>query len=175
MVPTKEENMLRVMTVCTGNICRSPMAEIVLRHHLEAAGLGGHVAVDSTGISDEEHGRPVDRRARTALEARGYVVGDHRARRVRADELPARDLVLAMTQHHARVLRSMLPPGDERVVMFRAFDPAAPVVVDGDERVLDVDDPWYGGSEDFETCLDQVEAAAAGVVAHVRALLAARA
>ena len=167
--------MLRVMTVCTGNICRSPMAEIVLRDRLEAAGLGDLVVVDSTGISDEEHGRPVDRRARTALEARGYVVGDHRARRVRADELPERDLVLAMTQHHARVLRSMLPLGDARVVMFRSFDPAAPAVVDDDERALDVADPWYGGPEDFETCLDEVEAAADGIVTHVRHLLGSRA
>ncbi|WP_235977975.1 low molecular weight protein-tyrosine-phosphatase [Flavimobilis rhizosphaerae] len=167
--------MLRVMTVCTGNICRSPMAEIVLRHRVEAAGLGDHVTLDSTGISDEEHGRPVDRRARTALEARGYHVGPHRARRVRADELRDRDLVLAMTQHHALVLRSMLPPGDERVVMFRSFDPAAPAVVDGDERVLDVADPWYGGPEDFETCLDEVEAAADGIVAHLRALHRTRA
>jgi len=167
--------MLRIMTVCTGNICRSPMAEIVLRHHLEAAGLAEHVTVDSTGISDEEHGRPVDPRARTALEARGYAVPSgpdgHRARRVRADELGHRDLVLAMTAHHARVLRSMLPPGDDRVVMLRSFDPAAPG--DADERVLDVADPWYGGPADFETCLDEIEAAVDGIVDHVRARLVA--
>ena len=60
----------RVMTVCTGNICRSPMAEIVLRQRLEAAGLADEVVVDSSGVSDEEHGHPVDRRARSVLAAR---------------------------------------------------------------------------------------------------------
>ncbi|MGP7959352.1 low molecular weight protein-tyrosine-phosphatase [Sanguibacter sp. A247] len=171
---TKEDHMLRIMTVCTGNICRSPMAQIVLQHRLDAAGLGAHVTVDSTGISDEEHGRPLDRRARTALVTRGYAVPAHAARRVRADELPRYDLVLAMTQHHARVLRSMLPTGDERVVMYRAFDPAAPALTDGHESPLDVADPWYGGPDDFETCLDEIEAAADGVVAHARTLLTRR-
>ncbi len=167
----------RVMTVCTGNICRSPMAEVVLRDRFEAAGLGDRVVVDSSGISDEEHGRPVDRRARATLVAHGYPSGDgHRARQVRASDLPARDLVLAMTSQHARALRRLAgSTGAEHVVMYRAFDPAAPVVAPGQpEHVLDVDDPWYGGPEDFETCLAEVEAAADGVVAHVRAALAAR-
>lgn len=168
----------RVMTVCTGNICRSPMAEIVLRDRLDAVGLGDRVVVDSSGISDEEHGRPVDRRARDVLAAHGYPVGDgHRARQVRATDLPARDLVLAMTAQHARALRRLAGSGDvaDRIVMYRSFDPAAPVVAPGQpEHVLDVDDPWYGGPENFETCLAEVEAAADGVVAHVRAALAAR-
>lgn len=168
----------RVMTVCTGNICRSPMAEIVLRDRLDAAGLGDAVVVDSSGISDEEHGRPVDRRARTVLAEHGYPVGDgHRARQVRASDLPARDLVLAMTAQHARALRRLAgsPDAAERVVMYRSFDPAAPVVAPGQpEHVLDVDDPWYGGPENFETCLAEIEAAADGVVAHVRAALADR-
>ncbi|WP_370741039.1 arsenate reductase/protein-tyrosine-phosphatase family protein [Cellulomonas telluris] len=66
----------RVMTVCTGNICRSPMAEVVLRTKLEEAGLADVVEVDSTGISDEEHGNPVDRRARAVLRAHGYPTGE---------------------------------------------------------------------------------------------------
>ncbi|MGO1333580.1 MAG: low molecular weight protein-tyrosine-phosphatase, partial [Cellulosimicrobium funkei] len=98
----------RVMTVCTGNICRSPMAEVVLRDRFEAAGLGDRVVVDSTGISDEERGNPIDRRARAVLAEHGYVVdGTHRARQVRAGDLAARDLVLAMTAQHARALRRL--------------------------------------------------------------------
>ena len=91
----------RVMTVCTGNICRSPMAEVVLRERLEAAGLGDAVVVDSTGTSDEEHGRPVDRRAHRVLTAHGYSVPQHRARQVTPVDLPARDLLLPMTATHA--------------------------------------------------------------------------
>ncbi|MBD5784582.1 low molecular weight phosphotyrosine protein phosphatase [Cellulosimicrobium terreum] len=175
----------RVMTVCTGNICRSPMAEVVLRDRLEAAGLADRVVVDSTGVSDEESGNPIDRRARAVLTAHGYAVdGTHRARQVSARDVVERDLVLAMTTQHARALRRLAHGGvagsagraadDDvpQVTMFRSFDPAAPRVgAGGDERVLDVADPWYGGTQDFEDCLAQVEAAADGIVAHVRAAL----
>jgi len=144
------------MVVCTGNICRSPMAEIVLRERFAAAGLADQVVVDSTGISDEERDNPVDRRARAVLERHGYPTGDgHRARQVEPGD--QRDLVLAMTNAHARALRRL---GAEPV-LFRTFDPDAV----GD---LDVADPWYGGPRDFEDCLAQIEAAADGVVEHVR-------
>jgi protein-tyrosine phosphatase len=172
---TDDQGLYRVMTVCTGNICRSPMAEVVLRDRFEAAGLGDRVVVDSTGVSDEEHGNPVDRRARSALAARGYPVPDRAARQVRAADLAERDLVLAMTASHARALRRLAadPAEAERVVMFRTYDPAAPAVEDvRDEHLLDVDDPWYGGPENFESCLDEIEAAADGVVDAVRAALA---
>ncbi|NKY24214.1 low molecular weight phosphotyrosine protein phosphatase [Cellulomonas denverensis] len=159
------------MTVCTGNICRSPMAEVVLRDRLERAGLADRVVVDSTGVSDEEHGNPIDRRARAALAARGYPVPHRAARQVRPDDLAHRDLVLAMTASHARALRR-IGGGQAPVVMYRSFDPAAPEVTDRDsEHLLDVDDPWYGGPENFELCLDEIEAAADGVVEHVRSAL----
>ncbi|HEV6955739.1 MAG TPA: low molecular weight protein-tyrosine-phosphatase [Promicromonospora sp.] len=158
----------RVMTVCTGNICRSPMAEIVLRDRFDAAGLGEAVEVDSSGVSDEEHGNPVDPRARAVLAEHGYPTGDgHSARQVTAADVRGHDLVLAMTTRHARALRSLAPgDGDGAVVrMYRSFDPAA----DGlPEQRLDIADPWYGGPEDFEECLAEIEAAADGVVAFVR-------
>lgn len=161
---------IRVMTVCTGNICRSPMAEVVLRARIEAVGLGDLVVVDSRGTSDEEHGNPIDRRARAALTARGYAVPGHTARQARVSDLRENDLVLAMTAGHARALRRL--GGAEladRVVLYRTFDPAAPVLPPGGpEHLLDVDDPWYGGPDDFERCLDEIEAAADGVVAFVR-------
>ena len=167
----------RIMTVCTGNICRSPMAEIVLRERLDAAGLGEHVVVDSTGVSSEEVGSPIDRRARTVLAAAGYsdaALDTHRARRTDAGDLADRDLVVAMTADHARVLRRLADGagGPAPIRMFRSFDPQAPTVTEQrDEHLLDVEDPWYGGVEDFETCLDQVEAAVDGIVEHVRAHL----
>jgi len=155
----------RVMTVCTGNICRSPMAEVVLRARFEAAGLD--VEVDSSGISDEEHGNRIDRRARAVLLAHGYdPLEGHRARRFAASDLPARDLVLAMTAHHARALRRAADPDvAARVVMYRHFDPATRD--DATDAELDLADPWYGGPSDFESCLAQIEAAADGIVAFV--------
>lgn len=158
----------RVMMVCTGNICRSPMAEVVLRERLEAAGLGDDVVVDSTGVSDEERGNPIDPRAVRALRARGYDPSDRAAVQVEAAHLAERDLVLAMTASHARALRRLDP--DAPVRMFRSFDPEAPEVEgERDESRLDVADPWYGGPEDFELCLDQVEGATDGIIAHLRA------
>lgn len=158
----------RVMTVCTGNICRSPMAQVVLRERLDRAGLDGVVVVDSTGISDEEHGHPIDRRAARVLTAHGYRVPSHSARHITRTDLAATDLVLAMTSAHARALRALAsdPSLAARVRMYRSFDPDAPV--DGPEHLLDVDDPWYGEAADFEITLAEVEAAADGVVAHVR-------
>ncbi|MEP7765378.1 low molecular weight protein-tyrosine-phosphatase [Sanguibacter sp. 25GB23B1] len=173
----------RIMTVCTGNICRSPMAEIVLRERLDAAGLGEHVVVDSTGVSSEEVGNPIDRRARTVLVAAGYsdaALDTHRARRTASADLADRELVVAMTADHARVLRRLADApqeadGPDSIRMFRSFDPQAPRVAEQrDEHRLDVADPWYGGMQDFEECLDQVEAAVDGIVEHVRTQLARR-
>jgi protein-tyrosine phosphatase len=158
----------RVMTVCTGNICRSPMAEVVLRERLEQAGLDGLVEVDSTGVSDEERGSPIDPRARTTLVAHGYPVPAHRARRATRDELADRDLVLAMTAGHVRALRRI--GGDATDIrMLRSFDPQAPT--GAADHLLDVDDPWYGPQEAFERTLAEIEAAVDGVVAHIRAEL----
>ncbi|MBO0610144.1 low molecular weight phosphotyrosine protein phosphatase [Myceligenerans salitolerans] len=155
------------MTVCTGNICRSPMAEIVLRDRFEAAGLD--VVVDSTGVSDEERGNPIDHRARAALVARGYPAGEgHVARQATGPDVGSRDLVLAMTGEHARRLRALRPDVDVR--LYRSFDPAAATLP---SRMLDIADPWYGGPADFEECLDQIEAAADGIVLHVRTGIAA--
>lgn len=167
----------RVMTVCTGNICRSPMAAIVLRDRLDAAGLGEVVDIDSAGVSDEETGNPVDRRARRVLAEHGYPTGDgHRARQITAADIASHDLVLAMTANHARALRRLARADDDgRIRMYRSFDPQAPVVGPGEsEQMLDVDDPWYGDIEDFEHCLTEIEAAADGVVELVRSQLAAR-
>lgn len=162
----------RVMTVCTGNICRSPMAAVVLRDRFEKAGLGDVVEVDSTGISDEEHGSPIDPRARRVLAAHGYPVPEHRARRITRAEVREQDLLLPMTASHARALRALAADDDvaRRVRLLRSFDPAAPQ--GGPEHLLDVDDPWYGDQAGFEVTLAEIEAAADGIVEHVRAELA---
>ena len=167
------EQPYRILTVCTGNICRSPVAEVVLRSRLDDAGLGGRVVVDSGGTSSDEEGAPVDRRARAVLAAHGYDVPRHVARQVEAPWLGQRDLVLAMTAQHARWLRRRAPEGArDRVRLYRSFDPAAPA--GAAEEELDIADPWYGGPEDFEATLAEVEAGADAVVEHVRRELGAR-
>lgn len=176
--PAVDARPYRVLVVCTGNICRSPMGEVVLGERLAEAGLDGVVDIDSAGVSSEEAGNPIDRRARAALAERGYPVPHRQARRVTDADLREVDLLLAMTQAHASALlrRGAAP---ERVRLYRSFEDGA----DGAAHVeatssihgwggpLDVPDPWYGGRRDFEECLDTVEAVAPVIVAHIRAAL----
>ena len=115
-----------VMTVCTGNICRSPMAEVVLAQALATAGLG-QVAVRSTAVTGEEIGNPIDTRAQAVLREAGYVVPDRGAVRVSAADIATTDLALAMTAQHARALRQVgFPP--EKVVL-EAYRPAVQCVL----------------------------------------------
>jgi protein-tyrosine phosphatase len=149
--------------VCLGNICRSPMAETVLRAELDRAGLGGRVEVDSAGTGDWHAGDPMDRRARAELAARGYDGTPHRARQFRPEWLAGRDLVLAMDAENRDDLRRMgASPG--RLAMLRSFDPAA-----GPDA--EVPDPYYGDGASFPLVLDQIEAAARGLAGALRAAL----
>lgn len=162
------------MTVCTGNICRSPIAAAVLRDRFEAAGLAGRVVVDSGGISAEEVGNPIDPRAARVLRQAGYAVPTETAHQVTPQDIRARDLLLPMTAQHARRLRTLAPEDAAKVRLWRSFDPAAPSLDLVDESALDVADPWYGGQDDFLATLDQVEAAADAIVEHVRRRLTTR-
>lgn len=151
-------DLLHVVTVCSGNICRSPMAAVVLRAALADAGLADRVEVTSAGVGDWHVGEPMDRRAAGTLAARGLDT-DHVARQI-DDTTPDADLVLAATTDHARdLVRAGVPA--ENVRLLRSFDPDAP---DGAE----VPDPYYGGPEGFDEVLAMIEAATPGVVDWVR-------
>jgi protein-tyrosine phosphatase len=155
-----------IQTVCRGNICRSPMAQAVLQQRLDDAALGAQARVASSGVSGEEDGNSIDPRAARALARRGYRVDrSHRAHRMTPAELADADLILSATFDQ---LRTLLGRGGrkDQVRLIREFDPAfagRPV----DAR-LDLEDPWWGTDSDFETALDQIEAAAPGVVEYVR-------
>ncbi len=153
----------RICLVCLGNICRSPMAETVLRAELDRAGLAGRVEVDSAGTGDWHVGGPMDRRARAELAARGYDGAAHRARQIRPDWLASRDLVLALDANNRDDLRDMgADPG--RLAMLRSFDPAA-----GPDA--EVPDPYYGDERLYQLALDQIEAAVRGLAGALRAAL----
>ena len=151
--------MYTVMTVCTGNICRSPMAEIILRTEFERRGLADKVNVESSGVSDEEYGNPIDRRAVKVLRERGYELPAHHfAHRITRDEIERTDLFLPMTASHMRALLRQLPQAKrENVHMYRSFDPNLAKPVAGYESEIDLVDPWYGGAREFEVAIDQIE------------------
>ncbi|WP_063059840.1 low molecular weight protein-tyrosine-phosphatase [Nocardia sienata] len=155
---------LHISFVCTGNICRSPMAEKIALAHLSRAGLGARVRVSSAGTHDWHTGADADPRTTETLRRHGYPVG-HRAAGFGADHADA-DLVVAMTAEHDRDLAVRGIPLERRRLL-RSFDPHA----DG----ADVPDPYYGDTAGFELVREQIEAAIPGLLAWVHAALAARA
>src|ERR1700688_4616281 len=106
-LPRRPGTSYRVCRVCLGNICRSPMAETVLRAALAEAGLAGAVTVDSSGTGDWHVGQPMYPQARRALAGRGHDGSAHRARQFEAAWLPDLDLVLAMDASNLATLRRM--------------------------------------------------------------------
>lgn len=159
----------RITVVCLGNICRSPMAEAVLRHRVADAGLADVIAVDSAGTGDWHIGHDMDARAFAALSARGYG-SDHSARQIDANLLADADLVLAMDHHNYADLARLVRQSDSEpeLRMMRSFDPELADVPDGDAR-LDVPDPYYDGPPEFDEVLDMLERAAAGIVEYAAA------
>jgi protein-tyrosine phosphatase len=147
-----------VVFVCTGNICRSPMAEVVFADALRKEGLTHRVQVSSAGTGAWHVGEPADPRTAEALHRAGYVC-EHVAAQVGAEHLSA-DLLVALDYGHLAALRRLV--GDpERIVLLRSFDRTA-------GRALDVPDPYYGGKHGFNDVLNMVRAAIPGLVAWVR-------
>ena len=135
----------RVAVVCLGNICRSPMADVVVNERLESAGLDDRVEVVSAGTGGWHVGGTMDRRAAALLTTRGYDATRHRAQQFDSDWFDAVDLVLAMDADNYADLVALGPRG--RVRMFRDFDPQ------GDAGDRDVPDPYIGGDDGFEDVL----------------------
>ncbi|GGL06094.1 protein-tyrosine-phosphatase [Nocardia jinanensis] len=155
---------LHISFVCTGNICRSPMAEKILLGHLSRAGLDDRVRVSSAGTHDWHAGSAADPRTTATLRRHGYPTG-HRATGFGTEHADA-DLIVGMTTEHDRNLAVRGIPFQRRRLL-RSFDPGA----DGTE----VPDPYYGGTEEFELVREQIEAAVPGLLDWVRAALTARA
>jgi protein-tyrosine phosphatase len=154
--------MVAICFVCHGNICRSPTAEGVMRHRVEAAGLRDAITIASAGVSAEHEGERADARSRAAAERRGYAL-DSRARRFVASDFARFDLVIALDGDNLRRLRTLAIDEEARskLKLLREFDThgAGP---------HDVPDPWYGGADGFEEVLDLCERACDGLLAHLR-------
>ena len=149
---------MNILFVCTGNICRSPTGEAVLRRMADAAGLGDAMTVESCGTHAYHIGQPPDARAQAAGEQRGYDFSGQRARQIASADFDRFDLILAMDGGHLDRLRRAAPAGrSDRIRRFLEFAPGA--------GRRDVPDPYYGGAEDYELALDLIEAGCRGIVA----------
>ena len=153
----------RVCLVCLGNICRSPMAETVLRAELTAAGLDGAVVVDSAGTGDWHVGDAMDPGAREALASRRHDGSAHRARQFQPSWLAERDLILAMDARNLADLRRMAAGKDaDRIRLFGEV---------GEIGGQDIPDPWGGGPDEFGHVLDLLGAAAPVIAARLARML----
>lgn len=141
---------MRISFVCSGNICRSPTAEFVMRSLVSET--GADVEVESAGTGAWHVGDDMDRRSRAELVARGYEMPRHQARQFEPDDFDRLDLVVALDASHFEDLRALARSADDRekVVLLGGFgtkyrdDPSVP-------------DPYYGGPDGFSDVLDRVE------------------
>lgn len=154
-----------VNVVCTGNICRSPIAEVVLRRALSEAGLGDQVTVTSAGTGHWHIGHDMDHRARHVLTEAGHEVPRHAAELFEPPMFAAADLILALDTSHLHELSQMAldEQAAGKVRLLRSFDPDL-----SEHDNLDVPDPYYGDRRDFELTYAAVTAAVPGIVAHIR-------
>jgi len=146
---------MRILCVCHGNLCRSPMAEAVLRRHLSKRGLDVEVA--SAGVRAWYEGNPPDARGVAVAARRGYDISRNEARKVRVEDFHAFDFILAMDRSNLRLLEALAPdPSRARIALFH---PAG----------REIADPYYGGEPSFERAFTAIDDAAARRAEHLAA------
>ncbi len=159
---------LRVATICTGNICRSPMAEVVLKHLIaDDPDLDGHVHVTSAGTARWHVGSTMDPRARGALDRAGYPLEGSPGAYASREYLDSQDVVVVMTREHLDDVRRRVTNPDTELVLWRhLIDPS---------KDLDVADPYYGDDAEFDECLAMLASGGESLLALLRSRLATRA
>ena len=143
---------MKLLLVCTGNICRSPTAEAVMRHRLLWAEKSDLFQLDSAGVQSHHIGQAPDVRTQAVAVKRGVRMEDLKARQISFEDFKEFDLLLAMDKSHYHWLRAMAPTGTaEKVKLYLEYA--------GIRQPLEVPDPYYGETEDFEAVLEVIERA----------------
>jgi len=157
------KDLYTISVVCTGNICRSPMGEVMLRNALTSQGLDD-VKVESAGTGDWHVGGGADHRAEQVIAQNGLDLSGHVVQQFQPGDFSQVDLILALDNSHLTTLRRMAPTAADRekIHLLRSFDPSARNAND-----LEVNDPYYGDFRDFEITFDNINAALPGLVAFI--------
>lgn len=152
--------MVRVLFVCLGNICRSPLAQGVFENVLRRQGLEDEVFVDSAGTGSWHVGHPPDERAQRSAGLRGLDISTQRARRIGPNDCQSFDYILTMDEENKRAVAALCRKGSAKVRPFLDFAP--------DRPEWEVPDPFYGGPEGFEHVMDLVETASEGLLDEIK-------
>ena len=152
--------MTKVLFVCTGNICRSPMAESVFWEKVRARGLEGRYSVDSAGTGGWHEGEEPDPRTIEKLREKG-LDWLTRARQVRCADFDDFDHILALDSSHNDQLRNWINSDPDKVSLLLSWDP--------ESKSKDVPDPYYGGPEGFEHIYVMIDAACQSLLDHLEA------
>ena len=155
----------RVLFVCMGNICRSPAGEIVFRHLVEEAGLGGRIQIDSAGTIGYHAGNPPDPRMSETLRNRGYTISG-RSRQITPTDLTDFDLILVADKDNLRDVRSLASSGQSLDHVQLVTDYCS------NHDANHVPDPYYGGPSGFEKVADLVEDACGGALVSIKSRIA---
>jgi protein-tyrosine phosphatase len=151
--------LVKVLFVCTGNICRSPTAHGLLRARAAAAGLAGRIVVDSAGTHGYHRGAAPDPRSVATARAHGVDLSDLRARQVVAADFAKFDIIAPMERSHERALLALCPGGlRDRISLLMRFAAQSPS--------LDIPDPYYD-DDGFEAVFQMIESGVAGLLDHI--------
>jgi protein-tyrosine phosphatase len=153
--------MVRVLFVCMGNICRSPLAQGVFEEVVRREGLEGNVEVDSAGTHGYYHaGEPPDARAQKSAARRGVDISSQRARRLVPEDCERFDYIVTMDEENYRTVAALCRRSDVEIRPFLDFT--------ANLQEKDIPDPYYGGSDGFDHVLDLVEEASEGLLQDIR-------
>jgi protein-tyrosine phosphatase len=154
--------MVRVLFVCLGNICRSPLSQGIFENVLRREGLEGEVEVDSAGTGAWHVGHPPDERGQRGAKKRGIDISAQRARRLTLEDCERFDYILFMDEENRRFVEPLCGGTRSRAEV----RPFLEYALGRSER--EVPDPFYGGPKGFELVLDLVEAASEGLLEDIR-------
>ncbi len=156
--------MISVLFVCTGNICRSPTAEALFRHHVTQRGLVDSFTIDSAGTYGHHIGEEPDHRSQAVAKARGISMRGQAARKLSADDFNDFDLILALDQGHHAELEAVRPKHTQsqaEIAMFLEHHPKP------QHKGSDVPDPYYGDFKGFEDVFNLIDEGAKALLDHL--------